>query len=112
MTGPFAKISRAVLPARISSTASAFFAYPLEITADGASMSTLDVFIAGEDEMPQSNQQVILSSSTGVISPQSATTDTAGHAVFHLTMTEPGTTKIEVMVNGTPLGKSVTIQGL
>lgn len=111
LAGPLASVSRAVLPSRVSPAFSSLFAYPLTIPADGLSSSKVDVFLASDQGVPVVNQRVTLTSSQGAVRPEGAMTDSQGHAVFTFTMSDPGIATVEVSVNGTPIGKRLTIQG-
>ena len=110
-TGPLSSVSRAVLPAKASATASMILGYPLTIPADGTTKSVLDVFIADDSGAPLANRKVDVSVTLGEIAPASATTDQNGHVSCHLTMTEPGISTVQVTVDGAPLNKKLTIKG-
>lgn len=110
-TGPLSGVSRAVLPARASASTSMILGYPLTITADGSTASTIDVFIADESGTPLTNRKVDVDVTLGEISPATAMTDQTGRVSYKLTMSEPGISTINVTVDGTPLNKKLTIKG-
>lgn len=109
-TGPFAKVSRAVLPLGVSASSSSLFAWPLTIPADGTTPSKIDVYLASDQGVPLTNYGVQVSASLGSVQPERVTTDSNGHAVFHVTMSEPGTSTIVVIVNDKPIGKRLTVR--
>lgn len=83
-----------------SAKASLLFAYPLIVKADGATKSTISVFIRSDKGMPIKAQKVTLTASLGQLSDREVTTDDKGKATATLTSPIPGISAIGAIIGG------------
>lgn len=93
----FIRASEEVVP---SVRSSLLFAYPLLLKADGASKSTINVFIRSEKGIPIKNQRVLVTSSLGTVDVPDSVTNEQGKVTYQLTSTEVGVAEIEALING------------
>jgi hypothetical protein len=110
-TGPFSKLTQAVLPASASEATSVLYAYPLTIQADGSTQSKIDIFVSSDDLLPLANKKVTITTTAGMANPTTAMTDKMGHASYSLVMSEPGIATINFAVDDVPFSKQITIKG-
>lgn len=111
LTGPLSKLTRASVSGKPSQTQSMIFAQPLTMKADGVASSKIDVFISTDDGKPVPNKIVDVTTSAGVLSPSSATTDGEGHAVFSLKLSSPGLASISYSVDKVSFPQTVSVEG-
>lgn len=97
---PLAQFTRAKEDYLPSASNSLIFAYPLSVPADGATESTVSVFIRSDKGMPVKEQKVTLMSSVGSIRETNVTTDDQGKASFHISSPTAGIANIEAYVGG------------
>ncbi len=97
---PIAQFTRAKEDYAASAESSLLFAYPLLVKADGASKSSVNVFIRSTKGIPVKNQKVTVTTTLGTLSDTELTTDEQGKASTQLTSTQAGVASIEVLVGG------------
>lgn len=110
-TGPFSKLTQAVVPTSASEATSVLYAYPLTIKADGSAQSKIDIFVSSDSSLPLANEKVTITTTTGTVNPSTAMTDKMGHASYTLVMSEQGVATISFSVNDVPFSKQITIKG-
>jgi len=84
-----------------SAKASLLFAFPLLAKADGATKSTINIFVRSDKGMPVKDKVVKIVASVGTLSEAEATTDDKGKATVTLTSSAPGTSIVEIYIDRT-----------
>lgn len=108
---PLTQLARAKEELVPSAEKSKILAYPLySISANGNSESSVSVFINSLTEKPLSGKLVTLTSTLGKVSPQSATTDNNGKAVFQVSSDAPGVAELEATVENIKLQQKVSVK--
>lgn len=83
-----------------SAKTSLLFAYPLLLKADGATKSTVSIFIRSDKGIPVKNQRITLTASIGTFNASEVTTDDMGKATATLSSATPGTSVIGATIGG------------
>ncbi len=96
----------------VSTTDSLLFAWPLELPADGETVSDITVFVRTADGLGIENSPVQIGTSLGTILNPSAVTDESGEATFQIVSAQPGIAEIQVTAGGLLLQRTITIQFL
>jgi len=83
-----------------SEKSSLLFAYPLLLKADGATKSTISVFVRSDKGMPVKDQKISVTASIGHLNMSEVTTDDKGKASVTLTSSTPGISIIGATIGG------------
>ncbi len=94
----------------VSEQNSLIFAWPLSVPADNTTSSEVTVFVRNADGKGLEGQMVRINPSLGTVSPQSASSDTDGKAVFTLTAGNVGISTLEAVVNNKNLARKITVE--
>jgi hypothetical protein len=92
-----------------SATKSMIFAYPLAIQKE-VDKSTAHVFVSDDEGKPLPNVVVSLDTNIGLITPDTAITDTTGTAVFEFSSDIAGVAELSPMYKGQKISLPVTIK--
>jgi len=91
-----------------STEKSLIFAWPLNANINNR--VTINVFVRNEKGVPLANKNVVLQSTLGNLSPNSAATDKNGKATFNLVSANPGVAEVSAKVEGNFLNQKVSIK--
>ena len=107
---PLSRLIRASQELNPSSTNSLVFAWPLTVSADGLSQSTVTVFLRNEKNYPVANKPISVTSTLGQIKETEQISAKDGKAEFHLISTTSGLADISVRSSGLELTQKISVK--
>ena len=110
LSGSFNIFSRASTNSQASLSNSLIFAWPLEVPADGSTISEITVFIRNSEGKGVPAQRVALTSSIGTLAVPVAQTTDDGKAVFRISSAQIGVAQIEALVNNRKLQRTISVK--
>jgi hypothetical protein len=107
---PLAQYTRASQDTTVSAQSSLIFAWPLNVEANGQSISTITVFARTNTGKSIPDKQVRLTTSIGAVKQPETTTDSEGKALFQLTSSTAGLAEIQAIVDNITIDKSISVK--
>ena len=107
---PLSQLIRASQEVNPSATNSLVLAWPLTVSADGESQSTITIFLRNDKNYPVPNKSVSITTSLGQVKETSMVTTKDGKAEFHLLSNSPGVADITALSGGLELSQKISIK--
>lgn len=107
---PLSRLIRASQELNPSATSSLVFAWPLTVPADGATQSTITVFLRNEKNYPVANKPITLTTSLGQIKQAEQVSAKDGKAEFQIISQASGLANISVRSGAIELTQKISVK--
>jgi hypothetical protein len=94
----------------ISSEKSLMFAWPLDVKADGKTVSEITIFVRDDDGKAVPDKNVRVQTTVGDLQETGAVTDKGGKVLFHVSSATPGVAEIQAVVDNTPIRRKISVK--